>query len=71
MEFKSEAQKRWYFANFGNGSGGSLVSHPDGSYVHTIRVNGVDRHMILNRADDATAEENAEISMKEIRKGQY
>lgn len=82
--FKSDAQRRHFFANGGGVSGVGVVvavaralvpsrspAQPvlgPGDYVHTIVVNGVPKHVVLNHADDATAEEQAQMDLKEIRK---
>lgn len=82
--FKSDAQRKHFFATGGGVSGFGVAvavaralvpsrspAQPvlgPGDYVHTIVVNGVPKQVVLNHADDATADERAEMDLKEIRK---
>lgn len=82
--FKSDAQRKRFFACGGGVSGFGVAvavaralvpsrspAQPvlgPGDYVHTIVVNGVPKHIVVNHADDATAEELAQVDLKEIRK---
>ncbi len=75
MSFASDAQRKHFFANNGGSGGGSGVpTFPevgDGQYVHTIKVNGVDRYVVLDESDRATPEERRESDLKEIRKDEF